>query len=292
MTPFSEYIQCPVTIGGERVVLIPDLVGPVPVAEQHQYVELVPATNTCPSISVRETDIEDVRERYPELPIFGLWQVLVESDVFSFRQPLHVVKINDLDGYYLACDLGRAEFSGVYEAGFFAADANFDLDDANEVNPDINQLNLPKVQAKLAAELRAERRVKTQRSWRNLAIACVWSCILAFGVDFVLGSYYSQEQQELQQKTAMLKTLQSGLNQLKTSRLTEVPNNIEAIKKLAAIWGTFPNIRSIGALSLSKREFQFRLTDEGFDPKEKLGWLTTTYKPEGFWVVSFSNPNT
>ena len=64
MLNLAEVINNPFKVEGQEIVLIPDVVGPVPVSEQHQYVELEPATNTCPAISVREADIEDIRERH------------------------------------------------------------------------------------------------------------------------------------------------------------------------------------------------------------------------------------
>ena len=290
MVQLAEIINRPVTIGDRDVVLIPDLVGPVPVSEQHQYVELEPASNTCPSISVREADIEDIRDQFPELPVYGLWQVLVNSHVISFRQPLHVVKINEFDGYYLHCDLGRAEFSGVYEAGFFAADSNFDLEEANELAPALDELKLPPNEAKLAAELQAERRLKTQRSWKNLGIAGVWTVMLAIGIDFGLETFYNREQQKIQTKAAMLETLRSGLDQLRTSRLTEVPNNTDAIKKLAELWATFPDIRTDGRASFAESSFRFRIDDKGFDPADRFPGIKTRYEPQGYWSITLTNP--
>lgn len=291
MVKLAEVIGRPVTIEDRDVVLIPDLVGPVPVSEQHQYVELESATNTCPSISVRESDIEDIRDQFPELPVFGLWQVLVNSQIISYRQPLHVVKLNEFDGFYLHCDLGRAEFSGVYEAGFFAVDANFDLEEANEINPALTQLRLPGKEAKLASELQAERRLKSHRSWRNLGIACVWLVMLGLGVDFALETLYNREQQKIQTKAAMLETLRSGLDQLRTSRLTDLPNDTEAIKTLAALWGTFPDIKTDGRASFQETILSFRVEDTGVDPADKFSGIRTKYQPEGYWVVTLDNPS-
>ena len=91
MDNLADLLKRPITIQGQEVLLVPDLVGPVPVSEQHQYVELETATNTCPSINVREADIEDMREEYPQLPVYGLWQMLVNSQCVPFRKALHVV---------------------------------------------------------------------------------------------------------------------------------------------------------------------------------------------------------
>lgn len=290
MALLAEVINRPITLQGQDVVIVPDLVGPVPVSEQHQYVELEGATNTCPSISVRESDIEDIRDRFPGMPVFGLWQILVYSGLISYRVALHVVEVNDYDGYYLHCDLGRAEFSGVFEAGFFAADSDFELEEAHEIDIDLNDLAVPEREAKLALELQAERRLKTQKSWRNLGIACAWIVMAGFGTDFGLQTFYEQEQKELSNKAQLLESLRSGLDQLRTSRLSEVPNDVATIKALAAVWAKFPNIQAESGQTFSDRQLKFKLKDEGFNPASRLDGITAEYDPQGFWLVVIENP--
>ena len=281
----AECLKHRITIAGSDLVLIPDLVGPVPVSEQHQYVELEPASNTCPTISVREADIDEMRDEYPGIPVYGLWQILVASELVPLNKALNVVAQNEFDGYYLHCELGRAEFSGVYEAGFFAADSNFDLEEANKILPDFDQLQLPTREAKMASELQSERQLKVRRSWKNVEIAAIWSFIAGVGIDQALEFFYSQEHEKIQNKSAMLESIRSGLSELQTSRITEVPNNIDAIKLLAVVWATFPNLKTNGKPSFRDTVFNFRLEDEGFDPARKLRGAVSTYYPEGYWLV-------
>ncbi len=282
MSSLADYMKRPVTIEGQEVILVPDLVGPVPISEQHQYVESRSSTNTCPAIHVRETDIEEMRERYPGHPVYGLWDVLIKSGLVSFKRTLQVVPITAEDGYYIHCDLGRAEYSGIYEAGFFAADAGFTLDEALEIEASLDQLVLPDQAAKLAAELRFERQLVTRQAWSYLAITLVLTVGIAFGVDFGLSSIYARAHEQVESKTAMLNNLQSGLDKLRTTRLTEVPNNQEALERLAILWRQYPNLETQGNQTLDASEIVLAYnTEEGPDAVPDYPWVRSSYDPKG-----------
>lgn len=287
MSSLADYIKRPISIQGQEIVLVPDLVGPVPISEQHQYVESCPSTNTCPSIHVRETDIEEIRERYPEHPVFGLWHVLINSGLVSFKRTLQVVPITAEDGYYIHCDLGRAEYSGIYEAGFFAADAGFSLDEALSIDATLDQLVLPEQEAKLAAELRFERQLIARQAWSYLALVLVIIVAASFGVNFGLGRFYAHAHQEVESRTAMLNSLQSGLDKLRTTRLTEVPNNHQALERLAILWRQFPNLETKGDQTLNASEVVLSYEAEnGPDSAPDYSWVNSRYDPQGIVTLS------
>lgn len=282
MSSLADYIKRPITIQGREIVLVPDLVGPVPISEQHQYVESCPSTNTCPAIHVREADLEEMRERYPEHPVFGLWHVLIRSGLVSFKRTLQIIPITAEDGYYIHCDLGRAEYSGIYEAGFFAADAGFSLEEALPIEAAMDQLVLPEQEAKLAAELRFERQLIARQSWSYLALVLVAIVGVAFGVNFGLDRFYARAHQEVESRTAMLNTLQSGLDKLRTTRLTEVPNNHEALERLAILWRQFPNLKTKGDQTLNSRELTLSyMAENGLDSAPDYPWIKSSYDPNG-----------
>lgn len=285
MASFATQLKRPIQVQGREIVIVPDMVGPVPISEQHQYVESAPATNTCPTIHIREADIEEMRERHPGIPVYGMWHVLIHSGLVSFKRMLQVVPLGEGDGFYIHCDLGRAEYSGIYESGFFAADANFTLDEALELNPGVDQLVIPANAAKLALELRQERQIQQRQAWSTMALALVCIITLAFGVNFGLGRYYQLEQNRLDAKNQLLMNVRTGLDQLRTTRLTEVPNDTAAIERIAAIWSLDPNLQSKGDQSFQNTTMEFTLGNLQDDPKEKLPWLESRYDPRGNWMI-------
>lgn len=288
MASFAALLKKPIQVQGRDVVIVPDLVGPVPISEQHQYVESAPATNTCPTIHIREADIEEMRERHPGVPVYGLWHVLIHSGLVSFKRMLQVVPVGDDDGFYIHCDLGRAEYSGIYESGFFAADASFTLDEALVLNPTIDQLVMPVKPAKLAVELRRERQIQQRQAWSTMALAVVVIVSLGFGTNIGLGQYYQLEQSRLDKKNQQLMSVRSGLDQLRTTRLTEVPNDSVAIERIAALWALDPNLQSKGDQSFQNPTMEFTLGNLQDDPKDKLPWLQSRYDPRGNWLVTMS----
>ena len=291
MSDFSEYLRRPVRILGEDIVFIPDIVGPVPLSEQHQYVELAPATNNCPAIHIRETDIEDIRESYPDTRVFGMWHTLINSGLVSYRKALQVVKINPQDGYYIHCDLGRAEFSGDYEAGFFAADASFNLDEAAELNPEIDQLVLPDTEAKLAAELLTQRKEVVRKTWSSLVSVVTLCVVLGLVTDVGLTKIYALETEQAESKAELLQVIQSGLDKLKTTRLTDVPNDARMIESIAAVWAVNPKLATLPGQSLQREELVFVVPDVGVNPAKNLSWVTSEYDPKGEWILSIREKN-
>ena len=285
MAAFATLLKKPVQVQGTEIIIVPDLVGPVPISEQHQYVEAAGATNTCPTIHIREADIEEMRERYPGVPVYGLWNILIHSGLVAFKRMLQVVPLGPEDGYYIHCDLGRAEYSGIYESGFFAADASFTLDEALEINPDLEQLVLPAKVAKLALELRQERQVQQRQAWSTMALALVIIVAGAFGSNFGLARYYQLEQHRFDNKAKQLQNVRLGLDALRTTRLTEVPNDGPAIDRIASVWALDPEFRTQKEQNFQNSTMEFILGDIKEDPKEKLPWLDTKYDPRGSWQV-------
>lgn len=285
MASFAALLKRPIQVQGREVIIVPDLVGPVPISEQHQYVESAPATNTCPTIHIREADIEEMRERHPGVPVYGLWHVLIHSGLVSFKRVLQVIPLGTDDGFYIHCDLGRAEYSGLYESGFFAADASFNLDEALALNPDIDQLVIPARPARLAVELRQERQIQQRQAWSTMALVVVGIAALGLGTHVGLGQYYHLEQSRLDKKNQQLMHVRSGLDQLRTTRLTEVPNDSLAIERIAAIWALDPNFQTKGDQSFQRPSMEFTLSNLQDDPKDKLPWLQSRYDPRGSWLV-------
>lgn len=287
MAKISECLHRPVGVQGRKVVFVPEVVGTVPIREQHEYVELVPATNLRPAINVRESDIEQAREGSPGVPVYGMWQTLIESGVVSFNHTLQVVPLNSLDGFYLYCDVGRANYSGVYEAGFFAAEEEFNLEDAYEVNPELSQLVLPTIEAKLAKEMLQERRRIQRSAWTSLGLSLLVIVGAGLITDFTLKKIYAYKYATLENKSALLKNVQTGLEQLRNTRLTEVPDDSDTLEKIASLWALDKTIKSISGSSFGNKQYEFNLSGVESDPSTIFDWIKSSPQPDGSWNIRF-----
>lgn len=287
MLDIAQWLFKPIIVQQQKVVLIPDVVGPVPVSEQHEYVEIETAKNTCPAIYARENDIEQVRSRHADLPVFGIWQTLINSGLISFSKTLQVLTTSEFDGYYLFSDMGRAQYSGVYEAGFFAADTAFDLEEAEHIHFVSEHLIVPEQQAKLAMELQNERQSAFRKSWINCVFACAVLVVSGIGIDFGLHYFYQTETATYALKSSLLGNVRQGLEELQTTRVNEVPNDADLIKKLAELWAVDSAFSLTGQASFKNTHFEGVMTDKGYNPATKLPWLETTYDPAGRWLMRF-----
>ncbi|MBV1882316.1 MAG: hypothetical protein KUG82_11825 [Pseudomonadales bacterium] len=287
MHRLAQSLYRPVTIDQQKVVLIPEVVGTVPITEQHEYVELVGATNTRPAINVRESDIEMARESYPGVQVFGLWHTLMESGAINYNHTLQVVKGSEGDGFYLCCEVGRASYSGVYEAGFFAADASFSLNDAGYIDPMLEELLLPEQEAKLAKEILGQRKAESRAAWVRFAV--MLSAILLLGglTDLALKFFYSHQYATLENKSVLLDTVKSGLNELRTTRLTEVPNDSAALRRIASLWALDNALRSKPGQSMQLKTLRFHAPNIQSDPSALFPWIKAIPNPNGSWSLSF-----
>ncbi|MBL4869225.1 MAG: hypothetical protein JKY67_22920 [Pseudomonadales bacterium] len=288
MARLAQSLYRPVVVAGEKVILVPEVVGTVPITEQHEYVELVSASNICPAINVRESDIELARDNYSGVPVYGMWHTLMESGVINFNHTLQVVAESELDGFYLCSEVGRANYSGVYEAGFFAADASFSLEDAEIIDPTLDELLLPQKEAKLAKEILQARQAASRSAWTGLVVA-VGAIVLLGGItDSTLKYVYSHRYATLENKSVLLESVRSGLQELRTTRLTDVPNDSLALERIASLWALDHEVRSSSGQSMQNRKFSFEVPNIRIDPAQYFPWLETKLNPDGSWAVSFN----
>ena len=151
-----------------------------------------------------------------------------------------------------------------------------------------SSLVLPENNAKMADELRADRKRKSRESWVSMVSFVAVFLISALFVDFSLVKYHEYKHKDLTDKSSMRDYLQTGLNSLKTSRLTQVPNDKIKIERIAEIWAHERQLRTDGAQKIKKKKYNFIFPDYGVDPKETLSGIRTKYKAEGkgSWLVS------
>ncbi len=287
MFDLSVWLFKPLIIQGQKLVLIPDVVGSIPVAEQHEYVEIEAASSTCPAIHARESDIDEVRERFPGLPAYGIWQTLIFSSLVGFDRTLQVLTTSADDGYYLFCEQGRAQYSGVYEAGFFAADTSFDLQDAYHIQFDADQLRVPQKPAKLAKELQESRQASIRKAWTGCVATCLALVLFSVGSDFALDEFYRVNQKDYSVKLATVKKLKKQLQELKASRLEVIPNNRKLIEKFAEIWAVDPLYAVEKPSSFEQHHFTVVLSQDDEQLMKKLPWIRWKYYPEGYWKGDF-----
>lgn len=281
----TDYIGKPLQLEGVTVVLVPDIIGAVPVTEQHEYVEIAKATNTCAAIFMREADIEAVRQVYPKAQVFGLWQTLIASQKVDVSSTLQVVPMNSHDGYYVHADVGRVLYSGNYDAGFFAADTEFRLSNANVITADINDLVLPKTPACLAKEILFGRKKLYRGTLLQFGALAGILFIVALAIDLSLQFYNERRYASIAQKDQQISKLQSALQVLAKNRLVEVPDQSVALERLAMIMHDFAEVEISGPIQMKSSAIAITLSAAA-DPAGLYPFVTSAVQPDGRWHVT------
>lgn len=286
MEKINQIINKSIVIYGKKIIIVPDFVGELPAHEQYLYVEVMPATSDRPAIYIREQDILQAREKFPGTLVFGLWQIIFENDFISFSRDLQIIKINDDEGYYLYCENGKAMFSGIYKAGFIAADSDLELTDAFEISFSIDQVILPQASARLAVEIRSE--LKNFKKTSFLFLIAVGACFLFFGlfIDFSLSRFYGVkiEKHDLMKKN--LDQVISEWNFMRAKKLADFPDDSMLMNRIASLWLIDKSFQTFNEQSFSKNEIKFTMKNWSKKYNDEVHWLDATLSSSGVWEVS------
>ena len=280
----AQVLGQPVVVDGQEVIIIQDIIGQVPVTEQHEYVEIAKATNTSASIQMREADIELARDRYPKRPVYGLWQVLMASGLVDVSAKLQVLAVNDYDGFYVHADTGRVLYSGNYDAGFFAADAGFKLSNAIPIVPELANLQLPPNSALLAREILAERRKVLRDGVFKFLAAAIAIIFVGFVTDFGLQIFSERDYVLIVEKDEKLKKMTSDLRSLSKNRLVSTPNQGVEIHRLALLFHDFEDLEFDTTIQFQKKRLKVSFASEQ-NPTELYDFMTAQIRPDGRWNV-------
>jgi len=286
MEKINQIINKSIMVYGKKIIIVPDFVGELPAHEQYLYVEVMPATSDRPAIYIREQDILQAREKFPGALVFGLWQIIFENDFISFSRDLQIIKINDDEGYYLYCENGKAMFSGIYKAGFIAADSDLELTDAFEISSSIDQVILPQTSARLAVEIRSE--LKNFKKTSFLFLIAVGACFLFLGlfIDFSLSRFYGVkiEKNDLMKKN--LDQVISEWNFMRAKKLADFPDDSMLMNRIASLWLIDKSFQTFNEQSFSKNEIKFTMKNWSKKYNDEVPWLDATLSSSGVWEVS------
>lgn len=293
----QSLLERPITIEGRQVILIEDHVGEVSMADTaaQRYSLLELAGTSASLILVDEDRVLQARERFPDMPVYGLWQTLIHSRVLSVEDQFQILPENEGDGAFIVLDPEEERFtlSGRYSGQLFAPFPDLLVGDCRIVDFPLDRLRLPASEARTKKEMAAIRAQEERRFL--LAGGLVAGALIVGGllVDFTLGRLHSSaviEHQGLQQALA---ERVSVLDTLKTTRLAEFPrydSTLDRLDHLLLIDNgfTFPSAAqsSFAAENISVEVNAPHFTVQ--DIREQMPWAAVFYQPSGKYVVSFT----
>ncbi len=176
-----------VTIGGCRCVVICDAVAhTLPPSDDVVVLDRLDGRMVYCALS----SLKYARERYPGLPAYGFWQVLLSSGLVDKAGRLQAVYFDERNGQYLYQDAAVA-FTGEIRNGALLANGGYALDPsaARVIACEIRDLRLPRKAALSFEERERERVARKFRFASRLAAVAVFLSVALLAYDGKRRSY-------------------------------------------------------------------------------------------------------
>lgn len=176
-------IGCPTWIGEHEVIVLPDVLSPVE-PNDGTYVELGAARDNANQIWIDEAELRRVREEYPDLQIFGFWQIVFDNELVDLDVEVQVLPLDNVSGFFVQTEDGKIAVSGQYR-GHEIVDLDLPLDELPRVAVDPDVLHLPADQARMATELGAIQRSKQRARIARWVAYAVIAVVVVGGFQLV-----------------------------------------------------------------------------------------------------------
>lgn len=280
----------PAKISGREVILIRDYLNAPPTVGE--YTQVQERTAKTPAVYVLDEDIISMRSSFPDIPIFGFWQIIATNRLINDSYSLQVVYEADKSGFYAYLDEdGQVIETGEFLDGLFVGSDNVVgmlPADAVQIDVDISKLKLPTVQCFSANEMRKKlSTVKRQKIVVRYSMLALIG-LIALSVNKGLDYHYKEKMAYYNEVDQKRQDVYSKYSILVNEKLTKWPDQSDTIDRLLAITKVAGYSLEIKNFNEGMREV-FIKDDLPFDPKSIYPWLDTYHIPTGGWEISWSS---
>lgn len=247
MSTFS--LGKPTTIGGEEVIIVRDVLGlgsSQLVSESLAMVE-PKAPDGRPAIYVSESDLARLREDYPGIKVYGLWQVLFYNKAVKLGSPLITFQLKDRRGLYLLVDSGldlhdpaSITKSGEYLDGYIPDNYDVDMSNASVIDADFASLRLPKQPAYTRIELSDKLKAENKRRWYVVGSLCGLIVVGAAATNYGLQTIYKSRMTDYSTKKTLITELDNRVRSLSVERLVTRPDDSVMLTQLYRAFEYYP----------------------------------------------------
>lgn len=289
----SIQIGIPILIGGSEVVVVRDHIGARLAKDKNVNDvanQVMPAGNDGrPAIFIDESDITTMRNSYPGMKVYGLWQLLFENGRVHLGSEVVIGQTRRSGGSYIRMrpDSNFSDPGNILESGEYVGDRvvsiqRFDLKNAISLDLSIHGLKLPSKPAYSRRELYEQSESQKRRRWINVAAIC--GLVIAGTAFFNYMQYnkFSQATATYKSQKIELDKQTKILAELKSTRVEVPPKDhatIGAITRLLTLDSgltTAPHSEK-SASSFAAGQSHRLLTSPGltFDPATAVKGITT-----------------
>lgn len=246
----------PIEVDGQEIIIIRDVVGTdalVSSSENEIFTEVeAKGADGRPAIHIDENELHNLRDSYPGINVYGLWQILFANDLVPLGQSeVVVLSSGEGSGQYLqmkpksdwsdpANILKSSEFFDGHIADLF----HDELDNATYLDVTIKALRLPLSPAFTRIELYEKQKHEHTKRWYVAASVCIVMAV-AFGVyNYAMQSIYKINMAEYETKKIQGRDLEQRIAELLKERLQRIPDDSQTIKKVDELLSYEPALRT------------------------------------------------
>ena len=239
----------PISIGGAEVVVVRDVVGVVHAGKDSDTFAIVEpkGVDGRPAIYVSENDLTRLRDDYPGIKVYGLWQLMFHNNAVRLGAPLVTFPLTESGGLYLLMD-GMSDnkdpagisTSGEYINRFIPDNIEVDIDKANVINVEMSSLKLPPQPAYTRLELSEKYKAENKRRWLVVASLCGLIVVSAVAANYGLQTIYKSRMADYTTKRSLIDELKGRVQSLSTERLITRPDDSVIISQLFKVFELYP----------------------------------------------------
>lgn len=299
----------PVEIDGQDVIITRDVIGTEALGharEDEVYTEVEGiGEDGRPPIFINENELGRLRNSYPGVPVYGLWQLLFANDKVTLGEELVIFPTGQNSGIYLRLNPNADLFSPAsildsseYKDNYIADLPGQPMDKAIRLIVGTSGLFLPETPAYTRHERFEKNRQVTQRQWIVVGAICIAVVLAAAALNYALYSIHTMKLKAFQSKQLELQTLASRMAELERTRLLELPNDAVVLDRVRRLVEYDPGVRSPatgdfgvpeGVTSNFTNEVHYLVTTPNIktDLAEIYPWVKSAKTQAGTYVLTF-----
>lgn len=294
----------PITIGGQEVVVVRDVLGTLQADKGNDTYSVVEprGVDGRPAIYVSEVDLDKLREDYPGVKVYGLWQLLFFNNVVQLGEPLVLFPLEEKQGLYLLMQGGQASSSpahigssGEYVNGYIPGQFELDLKKSHVIDVDFKELRLPPQPAYTRSELALKLRAENKRRWFVVGSLCGLFVIGAAAANYGLQTIYKSRMADYSTKRSLIDELDGRVRSLSAERLIKRPDDSVMLSQLFKVFDLYPRsitppIKDDVKIGFTAQHILITPNKAPVDPAKLISGLHTELQPDLSYRVTVGPP--
>ncbi|WGK63358.1 hypothetical protein QAO71_17605 (plasmid) [Halopseudomonas sp. SMJS2] len=255
-------LGAPVHIAGKEVIVLRDAIGSEVLtasrdSEVYTTIEQ-PSLDGRPAIYIDEHELNQARTDYPNLEVYGLWQILFYNDKVKLGSQIVLYPMGNDRGAYIRLnpaedlDSPRSILSSAeYVENYIPEAMDYDLNDARRIDIEIDELKLPSQPAFTRMELNQKQKQIEKRRWFLVGIICVGVALGATVLNYSLNAVYKMQMASYTATKTTRTALEDRVVALESERLRAYPDNRQTALTLLRLIERDPGMQTPSAAAIS-----------------------------------------